>query len=186
MTTRSGWLIGGLTIGVCVMFGTAAAQTAPAGTVDVKTGSAVSATDQASLSEQYVTRMQAASNRVRHLLDEARRQKDVVKTTCLSDKLNQIAVALKSGKDRATSLKAAIARGDTDLRNHEFQVMTVLKQRVDQLDAEANQCVGEELGFPGETKVSFFVDPNIAPAEPGGGGDDGWVYVPPIPASPID
>jgi hypothetical protein len=85
-------------------------------------------------------------------------------------------------------LKASIARGDNDVRNHEFQVLNVLRQRAEQLDAEANQCIGEELGFPGETKQTFKVDPNIAPVDPGTGQTDpGTVIVltPPNQVSPV-
>jgi len=32
---------------------------------------------------------------------------------------------------------------------------------VDQLVKEANQCIGEEAGFIGESQVSLQVDPNI-------------------------
>ena len=45
--------------------------------------------------------------------------------------------------------------------------MNVLRQRSEQLDAEANQCIGEELGFPGQTKTTYTIDPNIAPVDPG-------------------
>ena len=180
MTSRVRWMTVLATFGALTVFGSAAAQT---GTVDVKAGSAVSPTDQASLADQYVAKMSTSSTRVRHMLDEARRQKDVVKTTCLSDKLAQIEVALRSAKERDSALKSAIARGDTDLRNHEFSVMNVLRQRAEQLDAEANQCIGEELGLPGETKVTFTIDPNIAPVEPGTGGGEVVTIVPPLPAS---
>lgn len=180
MTSRVRWLTVLATLGALAVFGPAAAQT---GTVDVKAGSAVAPGDQASLADQYVAKMSASSARVRHMLDEARRQKDVVKTTCLSDKLAQIEVALRSAKERSSALKSAISRGDTDLRNHEFSVMNVLRQRAEQLDAEANQCIGEELGLPGETKVTFSIDPNIAPVEPGTGGGDIITIVPPLPAS---
>ena len=171
-------------LGAFAIFGTAAAQTTgTAGTVDVKSGSAVSPTDQAALSDQYVAKMGTSSTRVRHLLDEARRQKDVVKTTCLSDKLAQIEVASRSSKERSAALKSAIARGDTDLRNHEFSVLNVLRQRAEQLDAEANQCIGEELGFPGDTRVTFAIDPNIATIDPGSVPGDTVTVIPPLPAS---
>ncbi|MBI2391151.1 MAG: hypothetical protein HYV09_16290 [Deltaproteobacteria bacterium] len=183
---RSKWLLATVGLGAVLMFGSAAAQTSPAGTVDVKAPSVTSPADQATLADQYVAKMQVSATRVRHLLDEARRAKDVVKTTCLSDKLAQIEVALKSARDRTASLKAAIARGDTDVRNHEFSVMNVLRQRAEQLDAEANQCIGEELGFPGETRSTFTIDPNIAPIDPGAGSDPGIVVVltPPNQVSP--
>jgi len=183
MTPRAKWIIASATLVACAFFGSAAAQTGA--TPDVKAGSAVSAADQAALADQYVTKIQASSSRVRHLLDEARRQKDVVKTTCLSDKLAQIEVASRSAKERQGALKAAIARGDTDVRNHEFAVMNVLRQRAEQLDAEANQCIGEELGFPGETKTSFSIDPNIAPVDPNPPAGDPVIVVPPVPASGV-
>ena len=162
---RSKWAFATIGLGAVLVFGSAPAQTG--GTGEVKTPSATTPGDQTALAEQYIAKMQASSTRVRHLLDEARRNKDVVKTTCLSDKLAQIEVALKSARERSASLKAAIARGDTDVRNHEFSVMNVLRQRSEQLDAEANQCIGEEIGFPGETKSTYTVDPNIATVDPG-------------------
>ena len=181
---RNPWLFAAPVALALASFGTAAAQTGGAtATVDVKAGSAVSSGDQATLADQYVVKMQGSSTRIRHLLDDARRQKDVVKTTCLSDKLAQVEVAIRSAKERVGALKSAIARGDTDLRNHEFSVMSVLRQRTEQLDAEANQCIGEELGFPGETKITFSIDPNIATIEPTGGGGILSASPPALPAS---
>ena len=106
-----------------------------------------------------------------------------MKTTCLSDKLAQIEVATRSAKERQGALKSAIARGDNDLRNHEFAVMNVLRQRAEQLDAEANQCIGEELGFPGETKITFSIDPNIASVDPGAPSGPEIIIVPLPPVS---
>jgi hypothetical protein len=185
--TRSRWFVALIGLGTAMSFGNASAQTAPAGAVDVKTAPAVPASEQATVADQYITKMTISETRVRHLLDDARRAKDVVKTTCLSDKLAQLAAATKSARERVASLKAAIARGDTDVRNHEFTVLNVLRQRGEQLDAEANQCIGEEIGFPGETRSSFKVDPNIAPVDPGTGTTDpGPVFVltPPNAVSP--
>lgn len=189
MNTRSKWLIAASGLGACLLMGSAFAQT-PSATVDVNAPSAPNPADRGALADQYVTKMQTASVRVRHLLDDARRQKDVVKTTCLNDKLNQIEVALKGSRERTASLKSAIARGDTDLGNHEFQVLNVLRQRVEQLDAEANQCIGEELGLPGETRSTVSIDPNIAAVDPGTGDDTTGgtnvvVIVPPTTASPV-
>ncbi|MGZ3420411.1 MAG: hypothetical protein ACXVEF_06920 [Polyangiales bacterium] len=187
MTLRSKTLLALACLGLVVAFGPAAAQTAGGGKVDVNAGSDIAPGDQTKVAEAYITKVEASAKRVRHMLDEARRNKDVIKATCLSDKLAQIEVALKGVRERVSSLKAAAARGDTDLRNHEMRVATVLKKRSDQLDTEANQCIGEELGFPSDdTKVVYTIDPNIAPDDPGGGGDPIVTYVPPLPASPFN
>ena len=88
--------------------------------------------------------MEQASGNVRRQLEAARAARDVVKTLCLNDKLSQIDVATRSAKDRRQSLQLAIGRNDSELGNHEFTILTVLRQRTEQLTAEANQCIGEE------------------------------------------
>jgi hypothetical protein len=97
------------------------------------------------------------------MLEEARKARDVVKTLCLNDKLSQIDVAIRSARDRRGQLQAAVGRNDTELSSHEFTILTVLRQRVEQLVAEANQCIGEEAAFVGDTRTRVFVDPGIAP-----------------------
>jgi hypothetical protein len=108
-----------------------------------------------------LTRMDQAAGTVRRQLEAARAARDVVKTLCLNDKLSQIDVATRSARDRQASLQAAVQRNDTELANHEFTVLTVLRQRAEQLNAEANQCIGEEVAFVGQTQVSTTIDPNL-------------------------
>jgi hypothetical protein len=70
-------------------------------------------------------------------------------------------VAGRTGRDRQTALQAAVQRGDAELANHEFTILTVLRQRAEQLTAEANQCLGEELAFVGQTEVTTDINPNL-------------------------
>jgi len=44
----------------------------------------------------------------------------------------------------------------------------VLNERVNALVSEANQCIGEETGFVGESAVTVQVEgvPNVDPSEP--------------------
>lgn len=116
-------------------------------------------------SAKHMGRMEQAAGGVRKMLEEARKQRDVVKTLCLNDKLSQIDVAIRSGRDRRTQLQQAVARNDSELSNHEFTILTVLRQRVEQLVAEANQCIGEEAAFVGDTRVRTTIDPTIPPDE---------------------
>lgn len=121
--------------------------------------------EQVAESAKHVGRMEQAAVGVRHMLEEARKQRDVVKTLCLNDKLSQIDVAIRSARDRRQQLQAAVNRNDVELANHEFTILTVLRQRVEQLVAEANQCIGEEAAFVGATRVSTTIDPTIPPDE---------------------
>lgn len=103
-------------------------------------------------------RMEGGRTSVAKQLAKARQERDVVKTLCLNDKLNQLDVAMRSATERRGALELAAKRGDADLANHEFTILGVLRQRADQLLAEANQCVGEEAGFAGDSAVSMTVD----------------------------
>jgi len=124
--------------------------------------------------DSQISRMEQAASNVRRQLEAARGARDVVKTLCLNDKLSQIDVATRSAKDRRQSLQLAVSRNDGELGNHEFTIMTVLRQRSEQLTAEANQCIGEEATLIGEAKVTTTVDPTLPP-------DDETQYEPPNP-----
>ncbi|MDC0743362.1 MULTISPECIES: hypothetical protein [Polyangium] len=111
--------------------------------------------------DTYIGRMESARSVVRRLLEEARAQRDVVKTLCLNDKLNQIDVTLRSARERRQALDLAVKRDDADLSSHEFTILGVLRQRVEQLTAEANQCIGKDADILGETSTVTQIDPGI-------------------------
>jgi hypothetical protein len=119
--------------------------------------------EELSQTEGFLARMDSSRTSVRRQLETARAQRDVVKTLCLNDKLNQLDVAVRSARERREALAAAAQRNDADLANHEFTILSVLKQRSDQLMAEAQQCIGQEAGFLGESAVQATVEPGIPP-----------------------
>ena len=188
-THRFGWAIS-----VCALFsamyGVADAQTNKG---NVGTDTSVGMQRQVNLSPQeqlaqadaFVARMGVTGSSVRRMLEQARAQRDVVKTLCLNDKLNQIDVAVRSAQDRRGALEQASIRKDSDLANHEFTILTVLRQRVEQLRAEANQCIGEESVLFGETKVITTIDQNLPHEDPSSYPDNPIVSVPPVTASPV-
>jgi hypothetical protein len=123
---------------------------------------------------------------VRLQLEHARAARDVVKVLCLNDKLNQIDVAVRSAADHVSSLELAAGRKDLDRSRHDYAVVQVLRDRVKGLVIEANQCIGEETGFVGESTVRVEIDPTI-PEDPSQYPDipiEGVVVNPPQPASP--
>ena len=171
-------------------FGVAYAQdldkTAPPpadGSVGMKRDVKLSPDEQLKAADAVLGRIDNASNTVRKQLEQARAQRDVVKSLCLNDKLTQIDVAARSGKDRREALRQAAARQDSELATHEYTILMVLKDRVDQLIAEANQCIGEEAGFVGETKVTVTIDPNLPREDPAQYPENPIISVPPSCAS---
>lgn len=129
--------------------------------------------------------MEQATTTVRTALEQARAARDVVKTLCLTDKLNQMDVAIRTAKDRVGSLGAAVRDNDADRSRHEYIVVLALRDRVDQLAKEANQCIGEEAGFIGQAELSLDVDPRIPNVDPEQlGADPVLISVPPDLSSP--
>ena len=91
-------------------------------------------------------------------LQSAKRDKDIIRSTCLDDKLSQCNANLQSIKRREAALNGAIAEGDTGRANHEFTVIGVLSQKFKMLAQSANQCVGQDLFDTGDTTVKEEVD----------------------------
>jgi hypothetical protein len=115
----------------------------------------LSTQDELAQADLVVSRVDAAAGAVRTQLDTARQGRDVVKSLCLSDKLSQIDVGGRSARERGAALVSAVQRNDVELANHEYAILAVLRQRTEQLVAEANQCIGEEVAFVGQTVVQM-------------------------------
>jgi len=144
--------------------GSATAQSAggaASATVGFEQKQNLSVTDEVSQAEQMIAHMDQSSATVRRQLEAARAARDVVKTLCLNDKLSQIDVAVRSARDRQASLQAAAQRNDAELAGHEFAIVSEHRRRSDQITAEANQCIGEEVAFVGQTQISVVIDPNV-------------------------
>jgi Spy/CpxP family protein refolding chaperone len=180
------WLIAGSLAVLAVAVG-AAAQTPVAPTADAQVGfqrpAQLSPAQELAAADTSIARMEQGSTTVSKMLEQARTARDVVKTLCLNDKLSQIDVAIRSAKDRRSALQVSAGRNDQELSNHEFTILTVLRQRGDQLVAEANQCIGEEAAFIGATSVSTTIDTNLPPPDDTPPSDPTVVFSPPISAS---
>lgn len=119
---------------------------------------------------KYLPQMELTATTVRRQLEEARAARDVSKVQCLNDKLTQLDVAIRTARDRYSAFTVAVDRGDLDRARHEFTVLQVLNERAKELGAEANQCIGEETGFVGESELTVQIDnmpdPAVYPESP--------------------
>jgi hypothetical protein len=141
----------------------AAGQSTDAPPVAFERKAQLSPQEELTQADTILARIDAASGTVRRQLEAAREARDVVKTLCLNDKLSQIDVTNRSARDRQSALQSAVQINDVELSNHEFAILTVLRQRAEQLIAEANQCIGEEMAFIGQTSIVTTIDPNQLP-----------------------
>ncbi|HEY4106847.1 MAG TPA: hypothetical protein VGM44_23260 [Polyangiaceae bacterium] len=133
---------------------------------------------------EYKPMMDNDALAVQRQASDAKQRHDVVKSLCLSDKLSQIHVAVSTASSRIDTLASAVSHNDTDRSKHEFTIIQVLKDRASALVAEANQCIGEETGFIGESTVTVTIDPNIPNTDPSDFPNDPLVSEPPVLSSP--
>jgi hypothetical protein len=168
---RRKWLWGSI---VAALFGLAGMGFAGAQDGDDEEDAAVTGRSTADLSgpeqvaeaERVNNRASQLSQRVLGMLDEARREGDIVRATCLDDKLTQINAHLRTLGDRVESLDESVDTGDDARRNHEFTVISVLSQNFTQLERDANECIGSSLYETGTTRVVTEIDPGTPDEDP--------------------
>jgi TPP-dependent 2-oxoacid decarboxylase len=112
--------------------------------------------------QAIVARGDRLSTRVSGMLDAARKEADIIRITCLNEKLTQTNANLRNAQKRLEALSAAV---DSDRRNHEFTVLTVIGQKLQTLDQESNQCIGQDIFETGATRVETDIDTAIVPNE---------------------
>ncbi|HEY8211396.1 MAG TPA: hypothetical protein VIG99_28125 [Myxococcaceae bacterium] len=115
-------------------------------------------------------RMRNVLKEVLGKLEEARNTKDVVKLNCVNEKLTQIKGLLRISEQSDVSLQEAVAKKETSSGEHEFTKVMIAKQKVDQLRAEAEECIGQ-LAFRTDENLTVEVEvpddlPNLDPTRP--------------------
>jgi hypothetical protein len=112
--------------------------------------------------QEILARGNSLAATVRQMLEDARKEADIIKITCLDNKLTQIDVNNRTAESRLDAMKKAV---DNDRRTHEFTVLTVIGQKLQVLDQEAHQCVGQSMYDTGSTKVVTEIDTSKVPID---------------------
>jgi hypothetical protein len=143
--------------------------------VSVKQRPTLTAEEMVAQSREYAKNMGDVLKRIQVLQDQAKREKDIIRLNCVTDKVVQVRVNISIAEQSMASLQEAVTRADEGERTHEFTRLTIVNQKVLVLGAEAENCIGEDLSFVGATKVDVEIDPNIPvhdPTQPPGPGID--------------
>jgi hypothetical protein len=134
--------------------------------LSVKQKPTVTPEDMLAQSRDYFRAMNEVQKRIQLLQEQSKRQKDIIRLNCVTDKLVQVKVNINIAEQSMASLQENIARVDEGGRTHEFTRLTIINQKVQVLGAEAENCIGEDLSFVGATRVDVDVDPNIPQTDP--------------------
>jgi hypothetical protein len=173
--------------------GIAADQGASTTTATTSTPHEVSGGEELSLSPQemlvrvrvVIPEMEGHTRTVNLQLVFSKKKRDVVKVLCLDDKVRQMKLATGTAKDRVVDLTSAVTQNDVDRSRHEYTVIQVLRERVQTLVAESQQCIGEDTGFVGDAKVLVTIDPSLPDTDPSAYEDDTTTTSdPPVLSSP--
>jgi hypothetical protein len=159
----------------------------PGSAVDlsVKQRPTLTPADMVNQSKEYFTGMGAVVKRIQTLQDQAKREKDIIRLNCVTDKLVQARVNVNIAEQSMATMQESIARNDQGEQTHEFTRLTIVNQKVTVLGAEAENCIGEDLSFVGATRVDVEVDPNIPTYDPTQPGSPFIDITRPPEASPI-
>jgi hypothetical protein len=139
---------------------------------------AVNPAEQAASVRTVVQRGSVLTQRLSQMLEEARREADIIRVTCLNDKLTQANANMRTAQSRLGAFENAT---DPEQKSHEATVLNVLGQKFQLLDQEANRCVGQDMYETGSTKVLTEIDTALLPFEE----DATEPPPPPAPAVPI-
>lgn len=142
----------------------------PSADVTANKPAGITPQDMLTQSQSYRGNMMQTTQRLNQMVEEARKQKDVIRLTCLTDKVVQANANMNILDKALQSLQDAVGRNDEGASTHEFTRITIVNQKVQILGAEAEGCVGEELQFVGATKVDVELGPDVRrddPTQPG-------------------
>jgi len=148
-------------------------------------GQSMSAREKQEFANQAVQGLEATTNRVLRLIEDAQKKKDVVLLNCLNDKLGALRGLLKVAGDSRLNLAEATARENLDLQEHNFRKLFIAKQQALTVTSEADACVGQVgIVTAGQTRVVVSVDGGDPGADTGYGSSPSGSSRPPD-ASPF-
>jgi hypothetical protein len=116
--------------------------------------------------EEQVSSAQHVYKRVETMLEQAKKEKDSIKISCLQDKLTQLEVNLQGVEERRMLFEDAVSSGDAVGAEQQFTILRIYISRVQSLMAEAENCIGEGDVVIGESDTVLTIDDDITDEDP--------------------
>ncbi len=117
-------------------------------------------------SQEYIKKMKGIYKEILSLLEDARKEKDVVKINCINENLTAIKALLKIAEQSDVELQEAVIKKDEIVAQHEYEKVEIAYQKAKSLNQEANACAGKISMTPGETKVEVEEPKDITERDP--------------------
>jgi hypothetical protein len=126
---------------------------------------------------EYRQQIQAIVVQIQAQVEQAKKDKDVIRLNCLLDKLTQVKVNGSMMDQDLQRLQDVVLRRDEGAQLHEYARITIIVQKAQGLRGEADACLGSETNYVGPTQVKVEAPPGIpdnpdqptppAPVDPG-------------------
>jgi hypothetical protein len=150
----------------------------------VAKGTSISQSEMLTRSASQLAGMRESLKVVLKKLEDARASKDVVRLNCVNEKLTNIKGLLRISEQADVSLQEAVARREEQAAEHEFAKVNIARQKVEQLQTEAEQCVGMLAFETGPTEVIVEEPEDLPQLDPTNTTPPPPVVTRPPPASP--
>lgn len=134
---------------------------APSGELGVQKRATLTNEEQLLQADAIARRASQLAERLSRMLDEARKDRDIMRANCVNRKLTEVNANGRNVEQRRKALKDAVDAHDEARSSHEFTVLSVLGQKLDSLGVEANQCLGQSVYEPGAAQVVTTVPNNV-------------------------
>jgi hypothetical protein len=128
--------------------------------------------------------MDKAQDRVDRMYLKAKKEKDIIKTSCIHEKLVRIKNYIALAREQFSRYLMEKASGETSTSVPLRQKISMFKERVDEMVVEAEQCAGEAIAVTDKPKVTETIDPKIPRDDPTVPSGAIWVMPRPPEGSP--
>ena len=98
--------------------------------------------------------MNQGMRRTVDILREARQGSDIVRMSCVNEKLTVIKGIIRIAEDAFRGLTQAASRNDEDQASYEHNKIMISRDRVNSLTVQAVNCVGSSATATGETETN--------------------------------
>ena len=125
----------------------------------------LSSTEMTSLAKKHAVELSNILLNGEHVREEAARQRDLIRLSCVQDHLTQMQMTKRLADDAYAALKRPDIRQDELRLRHEFRSLEMGLERMNELLTEMNECVGAEIALTadltnaGETPRGDSSDP---------------------------
>ena len=109
--------------------------------------------DMPSRSKKAVQSMKEMVAKMAALLEEGRKEKDIVKINAVNEKLTAGKTLLRIGEQSEMAMTASLAKKDLDSVRHEYTKISIAYKKMAILRDEADAVAGNTTWYPGETTL---------------------------------